>query len=258
MPRSSGYSPRWPRAVLLHRPLDRQDQTAPLRPSEPREATDRLLPAVLYRLGRTQVEVRDWQAAAVTLDRLVAEFPASPYRQEARVLRAEAALNLGDADAADSGFAALLAEPERPGDAPGLRRSVRLEQVRCWVVLKKWKDLFSAIQALRGELKPDDPALAELDYALGQARMGLGRMEEARTAFQAVIDARRGSELAAQAQLMRGETLFHEGRLREALRRIPPGGHSVSGPAMAGRRAARGRKGAHERLDQWGRRRRNL
>ncbi len=215
---------------------------APSRPSEPREATDRLLPAVLYRLGRTQVEVRDWQAAAATLDRLLAEFPENPYRQEARFLRAEAALNLGDAAAADSGFAALLAEPERPGDAPGLRRSVRLEQVRCWVVLKKWKDLISAVQALRGELKPDDPALAELDYALGQARMGLGRMEEARTTFQAVIDARRGSELAAQAQLMRGETLLPRGSPARGAPRIPPGGHPVPRPALAGRRVARGRK----------------
>ncbi len=178
----------------------------------------RLMPAVLYRLGRTQAELKDWKAAAATLDRLLGEFPDAPYRREARFLRAEASLQLGDATAAEKGFAALLSEPARPDDPPGLRRSVRLEQVRCWVALKRWKDVASEVQTLRGELKTDDPALAELDYALGQARMGLGRMEEARQSFQAVIASRRGGELAAQAQLMRGETFFHENRLREALR----------------------------------------
>ena len=42
-------------------------------------------------------------------------------------------------------------------------------RVRCWVALERWKDLVPAVQGLRGELKPDDPGIAELDYALGQA-----------------------------------------------------------------------------------------
>ena len=68
------------------------------RPAARCRATDslrRLLPAVLYRLGRTQVELKDWAAAAVTLDRLLAEFPDNPYRREARYLRAESAFSKG-------------------------------------------------------------------------------------------------------------------------------------------------------------------
>ncbi|MHB1561689.1 MAG: tetratricopeptide repeat protein, partial [Isosphaeraceae bacterium] len=182
------------------------------------DSSARLIPAVLYRLGRSQAELKDWKAAATTLDRLLRQFPDNLYRREARFLRAEAALELGDATAAGKDFAALLAEPARPDDPPSLRRSVRLEQVRCRVVLRQWKELVPEIQALRAELKPGDPAIAELDYAQGQASMGLGRMDDARKSFQTVIAARRGGELAAQAQLMRGETFFHEGRLREALR----------------------------------------
>ena len=59
---------------------------------DPGDSTDslrRLLPAVLYRLGRTQVELKDWEPATVTLDRLLTEFPESAYRREARYLRAE-------------------------------------------------------------------------------------------------------------------------------------------------------------------------
>ena len=103
---------------------------------------------------------------------------------------------------------------------------------------------------MRGELKPDDPGIAELDYALGQAQMGLGRMEEARTTFQAVIDARRGGELAAQAQLMRGETYFHEDRLREALREFLQVDILYDAPRWQAAALLEAGK-VYERLDQW-------
>ena len=45
----------------------------------------------------------------------------------------------------------------------------------------------------------------------GQALLGLGRLDEARAAFQAVLEVRKDGELAAQAQLMRGETYFPPG-----------------------------------------------
>lgn len=184
----------------------------------PGDATDRLMPAILYRLGRSQVELRDWTAAAATLDRLLVRFPDNPYLREARFLRAEASLQLGDAAAAEPIFTALLAEPGRADDPPGFRQTVRREQFRSWVELKRWKDLAPAAEAYRRDLKPDDPTAAEVDYDLGQAQMGLGRVEDARKTFQAVIDAGHGGELAAQAQLMRGESYFHESRWREALR----------------------------------------
>src|SRR6185312_10744863 len=41
---------------------------------------------------------------------------------------------------------------------------------------------------------------------------------EARAAYQAVIDARKAGDLAARAQLMRGETYFHQKNYHEALR----------------------------------------
>ncbi len=253
---SANQARNYPEVIRLLAPMVASRPTVPARPgdpaqpSRPRDPADRLLPAVLYRLGRTQVELRDWPAAAATLDRLLSQFPDNPYRREARFLRAESALQLGDAAGAESGFAALKAEPARPDDPPGLRRSVRLEQLRCWVALKRWKDLLPAVQALRGELKPDDPAMAELDYALGQAQMGLGRLEDARHAFQSVIKARRGGELAAQAQLMRGETFFHEDRLREALREFLQVEILYDAPRWQAAALLEAGK-VYERLDQW-------
>jgi cellulose synthase operon protein C len=244
---SASQARNYPEVIRLLAPLAAGKPSAASRPGD---SADRLTPAVLYRLGRTQFEIRDWSSAASTLDRLLAEFRDNPYRREARFLRAESALQLGDAAAAESGFAALLAEPAQSGDPPTFRRSVRLEQIRCWVALKRWKDLPPAVHALRAELKPDDPSIAELDYALGQAELGTGRMDDARKAFQAVIDARHGGELAAQAQLMRGETYFHEDRLREALREFLQVDILYDAPRWQAAALLEAGK-VYERLGQW-------
>ncbi len=231
-------------------PAASREPADPSRPAPAADSVDRLMPAVLYRLGRTQVELRDWAAAAAALDRLLAEFPKNAYRREARFLRAEAALQLGDAAAAERGFAALLAAPAQPGDDEGFRRSARLERIRCWVALKRWPDVIQGVQALRGELKPDDPAIADLDLALGQARLGAGRLEEARESFQAVVAARKGGELAARAQLLRGETYFHEDRLREALREFLQVEMLYDAPRWQAAALLEAGK-VYERLDQW-------
>jgi TolA-binding protein len=236
--------------VRLLAPLAAAKPAAPSPSGSPANSADRLMPAVLYRLGRTQVELRDWPSAATTLARLLSEFPENPYRREARFLRAEAALQLGDAAAAESDFAALLAEPSRPDDPAGFRGSVRLERIRCRVALKRWKDVIPAVQELRGELKPDDPSVAELDFAMGQAQMGLGKMEDARKTFQGVIDARRAGELAARAQIMRGEAYFHEDRLREALREFLRVDILYDAPRWQAAALLEAGK-VYERLDQW-------
>ncbi len=221
---------------------------APLAPQRP--TASRLLPAALYRLGRTQIALRDWAGAASTLDRLLRVFPDNPYRREARFLRAEAAFQLGETAAAESAFATLRAEPTAANDPPGFLRVVRLKQIQCWVVLKRWKEVLTAAQALRGELSATDPAVAELEYARGQAWLGQGRLEEARTAFQAAIEAPQAGEVAAQAQLMRGETFYHEDRLREALREFLKVDILYDAPRWQAAALLEAGK-VYERLQQW-------
>ena len=224
-------------------------------PAETAKATQvvppaRLLPAILYRLGRTQAEIKDWAGAAATFDRLVAEFPESRYRREARFLRAESALELGDAATAETGFSALLSEPSNAEGTPAYQRILRLKQIQTWVVLKRWKPVLPAIQSLRTAMPESDPAIADLEYARGQALMGQGRLEEGRAAFQAVVDARPGNELAAQAQLMRGETFFHEDRRHEALREFLQVDILYNAPHWQAAALLEAGK-VYERLDQW-------
>jgi tetratricopeptide (TPR) repeat protein len=85
------------------------------------------------------------------------------------------------------------------------------------LAVKKWNDALQRALSLKRELPDGDPAQAELDFARGRALLGLARPDDARSALQAVIDARKGGELAAQAHVMRGETYFHQDRFREAL-----------------------------------------
>ena len=210
----------------------------------------RVLPAVLYRLGRTQVELKDWAAAGVTLDRLLTDFPDNPYRREARYLRAESALRQGDVGTAEKGFAALLAEPAAPSDPKGMVQTVRLKQIQCWVALKRWKDALEGVQTEKGGLAAGDPSIAELDYVKGQALLGLGRIEEARAAFQTVIDVRKEGELVAQSLLMRGETYFHQDQFHEALRDFLRVDILHDSPRWQSAALLEAGK-VYERLDQW-------
>ena len=186
----------------------------------------------------------------MTLDRLLAEFPDNPYRREARYLARESALRNGDAGAAEKGFAALLAEPPAATDPKGMVPAVRLKRIQCWIALKRWKDALEGAQAEKGALAAGDPALAELDYVTGQALLGLGQLEKARAAFQAVIDARKDGELAAQAQLMRGETYFHQDQFHEALRDFLKVDILHDAPRWQAAALLEAGK-VYERLDQW-------
>jgi len=194
--------------------------------------------------------MKDWNAALETLDRLLVEFPDSPYRREALYFRAESALQQGDAAAALSGFTALLNEPPAVNDAKGLIPGVRLKRIQCWVAMKRWKEALEGAKALKAGLAEGDPAIAELNYATGQALLGLARLQEARAAFQSVVDARGGADLEARAQLMCGETYFHQDQFHEALRIFLKVDILYDAPRWQAASLLEAGK-VYERLDQW-------
>lgn len=178
---------------------------------------DRLAPDVLYRLGRARVEMGDWPAAATTLDRLLAEAPAGPRDREARFLRAEAALRQDQFEAAEKMLAELIAAPPAADDPPDLVALAKERRLQSLLGLKRWQDALDLADAMKPTIAAP-PARDPVEFARGRALLGLGRPEEARAAFQAVIDSRKSGDLAAQAQLMRGEAYFHEEQFLQALR----------------------------------------
>jgi TolA-binding protein len=117
--------------------------------------------------------------------------------------------------------------------------------------MKHWQDALSQAEALKVELPADDPTVADLDFARGRALLGLARPEDARNAFQAVINARKGGDLAAQAHLLRGETYFHEDRFREALTEFLKVDILYDAPRWQAAALLEAGK-VYERLAQWG------
>ena len=184
------------------------------------KASPRLIPSALYRLGRTEAERKEWSEAAKTLDRLLNDFPDTPFRRESRLLRAEVALEAGDAAAAEALLAALSSEPSDPTDPPGFARAVKGRLVQSLLARKKWQDVVAAAGAFKTDAKPNDPLTSEVDYARGRALQQLARWDESRAAYQSVIDARKGGDLVARAQLMIGETYYHQKDYHEAIRQF--------------------------------------
>jgi len=221
---------------------------APEAPDAP-PVPDRLLPGVLYRLGRTQIELADWPAALATLDRLIAEFPEADHLREAQFLRAEAALRLDKFAEAESALDALIAGEPSPSDPPNLVQVARERRVQVLLGLNRWNDALEAADRLKADIA-NAAARDPVEFARGRALLGLGRPEEARAAFQAVIDSRKSGDLAAQAQLMLGETYFHEDRLREALREFLKVDILYDAPRRQAAALLEAGK-VYERMDQW-------
>ncbi len=189
--------------------------------AEGSKASPKLVQSGLYRLGRSQAEKGDWVAAGKTLDRLLNEFRDTPFRREAKLLRSEVALEAGDAKTADETLAALQLEPATPTDPQGFALAVRRRRVRSLFARKQWKAVVDAADALLAEA-PDDPLAAEVQFHRGRALMSMSpaRYDDARAAFTSVIESRKGGDLVARAQLMIGETYFHQKDYHEAVRQF--------------------------------------
>jgi TolA-binding protein len=236
----SAYDARkYDEAVALLEPLAAEGSKAPAR----------LVPPALFLLARTQDKRKDLDAAAQALDRLNRDFPDHRYRREARFLRADVALRQGDAKAAEAEFAALAAEPPAETDPERFGVVVRRGRIRSLVALKRWKDVLEAADAFKKET-PRDLLVAEVDYDRGRALQQLARFDEARAAYQAVIDARKGGDLAARAQLMRGECYFWQKNYKEALLEYFRVAKLYDAPTWQAAALLEAGK-VYERLDQW-------
>ncbi|QDV38253.1 tetratricopeptide repeat protein [Tautonia plasticadhaerens] len=222
--------------------------------AEGADVAPRLRQAALYREGRTRVERQEWDEAIGAFDRLVAEFPEGRYAREAAFWAAEVAFRRGDAEGAESRFSALVDATPEDREPESWLATARLRRIQALVQLGRWADVLDRADAMKAEF-PEFPQIAELEYARGRALQGQAppRFEDARAAYQAVIDARKGGELAAMSQFMRGETYFHEKDYEEALREflkvdvLPSYDDAPKWQALALLEAGK----VYEQLDRW-------
>ncbi|WP_422928430.1 tetratricopeptide repeat protein [Singulisphaera sp. PoT] len=210
---------------------------------------ERVGPSALLLMAQAQDKRKEWPAAAKTLDRLDKDFKENPYRREAKFLRADVALKNGEAEAAEAGFAALIAEPAAETDPERFGAALRRARIQCLLTLKRWEPLLAAADEFKAQVSKD-PLMAEVDYARGQALQSLGRFDDAREAYKAVIEARKGGELAARAQFMRGETYFHQKNYEEARREFFMVDTLYDAPSLQAAALLEAGK-VYERLDRW-------
>ena len=94
---------------------------------------------------------------------------------------------------------------------------LRLAQALCHQ--RKWKEAHAIASRIEGRF-PNFEEQYEVDYVLGRCLAARAEFEEARDAYLRVIRSRGGvkTQTAAQAQLMIGETYFHQKNYDAALR----------------------------------------
>src|SRR5207302_10474008 len=138
--------------------------------------------------------------AGQRFDRLATEYPDGPSHPKALFWKAEAALQGDDPKTAEAVLGSVLTGP-KPPVAENWFPTARLRHLQCLVLLERWEDVLAESAALKTDL-PHFAQLAEVEYARGRALQAKARFDEARTAYQAVIDGRPGEELAAKAQFM--------------------------------------------------------
>ena len=184
-----------------------------------------VLRQALYRWGRTLADRRDWANASAVFNRLeslTSKDDPIPSR-EARFWKAEVAFQAGEAQAALDALKGLLDEAPRTTDPLDPKpedwlQLAKIRRLQALILLEKWQEANDLATTLEPEFGPTDPLRAELDYARGRSLQGLARFDEARAAYQSVIDSRKAGELAARAQFMRGETFFHQRDFKTARR----------------------------------------
>ena len=169
----------------------------------------------LFLRGQSAAALSQWNDVALFMARLVAEHPSTKFRPQAEFWQAEADFRKGE-------FAAACEKFERLADGAdsgaALFAQVPLRIVQCLVQEKRWAEAIERAEAAMTE-EDNDRQRHELDYLLGRALASQGKLDDARKAYERVIASPHaaGTETAAAAQWMIGESHFHQKNYSAAL-----------------------------------------
>ncbi len=181
------------------------------------ECPDRHRAQAAYLLGRMAIEEKRWAEVHRWMQAAAQMAPETKSRHQAKFWVCESLYQRGLYQQAHRHIQELLPEVE-PHRWTWIA-TLHLRRAQCSVQLKKWQQaLQEAEEALRRF--PQFPQKYELHYVRGRALLALARFDHAREAFTRVVHSpgARGSQRAAMAQWMIGESYFHQRHYREALR----------------------------------------
>ncbi|MEZ6070841.1 MAG: tetratricopeptide repeat protein [Pirellulales bacterium] len=207
-----GASAASARLLLARAALDRQDYP------RARELVGAVLAAdvvadstaeALYLKGLVAAAQGDWDDVDASMRRLLTEYSEHEHRLGAEYWVAEAAYRSDDLVRAETLLDELIRKTH--GRRDRWVAMARLRRIQLAARRAQWDDVTERGNALLADF-PEFPRRFEVDYLLGRAHVARADFDEARQAFGRVVasgDAA-GSETAAMAQWMIGESYFHQ------------------------------------------------
>jgi TolA-binding protein len=163
-----------------------------------------------FKLGEVQYRLAQYAAAAGELEAFLRDYPQSPLLPTARFLVAECRFQQQQYDQALPLFVQTANEKVEPHHALALFRAGTCEAHR-----QHWAESQQQFTALLNTF-PQFAEKSEARYALGIAHFEQKQIDQARGAWQAVID-ETDAEPAAKAHYMLGEIAFGEKKYPEAI-----------------------------------------
>jgi TolA-binding protein len=151
------------------------------------------------------------------LEQLIQDYPESTLRLAAEYWIAEAHYRQDHFDEADAILTQLASRSE--GRADAWLAMVPLRQAQIRVQQARWQEALELVGSI-AERFPNFSQQHEVDYVRGRCLSSQARFQEAREVYERVIIApgAQGTETAAMAQWMIGETWFHQKQYSDAVR----------------------------------------
>jgi len=179
--------------------------------------THDVLSHALYLKGQTAAKLGRWEEVAAPLRQLLAQFSNSPLATSAKYWIAESFYRREKFAEAAEQFAQLARDTQGQDDTwlaiIPLRRAQVLAQQR------KWAAAYALVENL-AEKHPGFSQQYEADYLMGRCLANQARFDDARAAYERVVNSPHGrrTETAAMAQWNIGETYFHQKDYENAIR----------------------------------------
>jgi tol-pal system protein YbgF len=169
-------------------------------------------PDALYGRGWVYYQGNDWLKAAPEFEQVVQRYPEAPIRPEALYRLGEVQFNLKNFEQAIAAYQQLLREYPQERLAPHARFRIGWVQHKAGNNSQAIRDLSELMRDVR-----EHPIAAEAHYTLGMAYMHDKQLDEARAQFERVLALRPETELASQAILRLGDTLYNQGKFTQAI-----------------------------------------
>ena len=171
----------------------------------------------LYLKGQVAAAQERWEEVAEPMRRLLDEHPNDALVIPAQYWLAESAYRLAQFDDAAALFSKLAAAAE--GRQETWVAMIPLRQAQILAQQRRWGEA-QEIAARIEKRFPDFQQRYEVDYLLARSYAAQARFDDARTAYQRVIQSSTGgaTETAAMAQWMIGETYLLQKRYGDAIK----------------------------------------